>query len=88
MDPVHVARILYKVTKWKDNSIYATQAMGLYYIPLGTEHIEEKRIAEGLGGWDFNNLSTKDMEDFDKCFKRFPEAGVYHDTETEWIDWL
>ena len=88
MDTVHTARIPYKVTKWKDNSIYATQSMGLYYIPLGTEPIEEKRIAEELRGFDFNNLSTKDMEDFNKCFKRFPEAGVYHDTETEWIDWL
>ena len=75
---IHSIRELVEIVEWRDDSVYKTRAVGLWYIPLGVEPEEGRLAARRLGGHEWGSTSTRWSEShIDDLFKRFPERGYY-----------
>ena len=74
----HSVRQLLKITETKDNAIYSTEDLGLWYIPLGGSTSERATMAKQLGGDEWVSPSTTWCIQNNKgLIRTFEHPGVY-----------
>ena len=75
---VHSVRELIKVTEHKGGSVYKTESLGLWYIPIESEGPDKKTRARDLGGDEWVSPSSTWCFTHNKDVMRgFEVAGYY-----------
>ena len=74
----HSVRQLLKITATKDNAIYETEDLGLWYIPLEGNTADKTSIARELGGDEWVSPSTTwCIQHNAELIRVFETSGIY-----------